>query len=146
MGEDAARAVDYSIRIEATPDQVFPYLTDPTLMVRWMGDYAVLDPVPGGTFLVDINGVPVRGAYVLVDPPRRVVVTWGMAGSAVLPPGASTVEFELTEAGGATVVVVTHRGLPTGQHEQHLSGWTHFGERLAVAAAGGDPGRDPWAG
>jgi len=30
-------------------------------MVRWMGDFARLDPAAGGEFAVDIRGVPVRG-------------------------------------------------------------------------------------
>jgi uncharacterized protein YndB with AHSA1/START domain len=139
------RAVTYSIVIDAAPHEVFPYLVDPALMVRWMGDYAVLEPKPDGTFQVDINGVPVRGRYVSVEPPNRVVVTWGMAGSDTLPPGSSTVEFVLTPDGASTVVVVTHSGLPSAMAEQHYAGWSHFGERLAIAAQGDDPGPDPWA-
>ena len=45
------------IRIDAAPADVFPYLTDPDLIVRWMGDWADLDPVPDGRFTVDINGI-----------------------------------------------------------------------------------------
>ena len=69
------------IRIEAAPAEVFPYLTEADLMIRWMGDWADLDPVSGGRFVVDINGVPIRGRYVAVEPPRRVVFSWGAAGN-----------------------------------------------------------------
>jgi hypothetical protein len=51
-----------------------------------MGDYAVLDPVPGGEFSLDINGVPVRGRYLEVDRSRRLLLSWGHAGSERLPP------------------------------------------------------------
>ncbi len=50
-----------SIVVAAEPETVFDYFTVPERIVRWMGDYAVLDPQPGGEFTLDINGVPVRG-------------------------------------------------------------------------------------
>jgi len=43
-------------------------------MVRWMGQHATLDPA-GGVFEIDIDGVPVRGRYLEIDPPHRVVVS-----------------------------------------------------------------------
>lgn len=134
-----------SVWIAAPPDKVFRYFVEPEAMVRWMGDYAVLDARPGGEFTVDINGRPVRGSYVEVDPPGRLVLTWGFAGSDDLPPGASTVEVTLSTEGAGTRVDLTHRGLPKLEGPQHATGWAHFLTRLAVAAGGGDPGRDPWA-
>jgi hypothetical protein len=38
---------------------------------------------------------------------------------------------------------MVHEGLPEGEDIRHSHGWTHFLGRLAVAAAGGDPGPDP---
>jgi uncharacterized protein YndB with AHSA1/START domain len=82
-----------SVDIEAPPALVFEHLVDPGHMVAWMGERAELEPVQGGGFAVDINGTPIRGQYLEVDPPRRVVVSWGVAGNAELPPGATRVEF-----------------------------------------------------
>lgn len=134
-----------AIRIGATPDEVFPYLTDASLMVRWMGDWADLQPDRGGKFVVDINGVPIRGHYVAVEPPHRVVFTWGAAGNDTLPPGSTTVEITLRPDGGETVVELVHRGLPPEELARHRVGWGHFLDRLVVAAGGGDVGPDPWA-
>jgi uncharacterized protein YndB with AHSA1/START domain len=78
-----------SVRIAADPERVFDYFTKPAAILRWMGDYAVLDPHPGGQFTLDINGVPVRGRYLAVDRPHRLLLSWGHAGSDRLPPGAS---------------------------------------------------------
>lgn len=138
---------DYSasIRIEAAPDDVFPYLTDSELLIRWMGDWARLDATPGGDFVVDINGVPVRGRYVAVEPPHRVVFTWGAAGSDIHPPGSSTVEITLRADGGGTLLELVHRDLPPDEATKHGVGWGHFLPRLQIAGAGGDPGADPWA-
>lgn len=108
----AAEALTASVHVEARPERVFAYFTEPEAMVRWMGDYALLEATPGGEFTVDINGVPVRGRYLEVQPPHRLLISWGHAGSDRLPPGASTVEVRLTAAGDGTDVEIVHRGLP----------------------------------
>lgn len=113
--------------------------------MSWMGDYAVLDAVPGGVFHLDINGVPVRGSYLELDPPRRLVISWGHAGSSRLPPGVSTVEVILTAIPQGTRVSLEHRGLPPEEAAMHAVGWPHFLARLAAIAAGHDPGPDPFA-
>jgi uncharacterized protein YndB with AHSA1/START domain len=141
----AAEPYTASVHIAAQPEQVFDYFTRADAIVRWMGDYAVLDPRPGGEFTVDINGVPVRGHYLELEPPRRLLISWGHAGSESLPPGGSTVEVTLTADRDGTTVRVVHRGLPEPEARQHGIGWLHFLERLTVAGAGGDPGPDPWA-
>lgn len=139
-------AFETVVTIAAPMETVFRHLVDPACMVRWMGQYAVLEATPGGRFEVDINGVPVRGRYVVVDPPRRVVVTWGMAGSDELPPGATEVEFTLSPAEGedGTILRLVHRNLPEAQRPMHKTGWDHFLARLATAAVEGDAGPDPW--
>jgi len=135
-----------SIRIEAKPDEVFPYLTDAALMVRWMGDWAELVPEPGGAFILDIQGIPVRGEYRLVEPPYRVVFSWGVAGNDVVPPGATTVEITLASDGDGTLLQVVHRDVPSDEMPDYGRGWGHYLPRLAVAGAGGDPGPDPGLG
>jgi uncharacterized protein YndB with AHSA1/START domain len=134
-----------SVRIDATPDEVFPYLTDADLVTRWMGDYAELDPTPGGAYVLDINGVPIRGSFVEIEPPNRLVFSWGVPGHDTLPPGSTTVEIVLTSDGAGTIVQLSHHDLPPDELPKHDTGWGHFLARLIVAAPGGDPGPDPWA-
>jgi uncharacterized protein YndB with AHSA1/START domain len=130
--------------LPAPIEEVFRHLTDPAAMTRWMGQHATLGPSVGGAFEVDINGVPVRGRYLEIDPPRRVVVSWGVAGNTELPPGATQVEFTLTPTPAGTHLRLVHRGLPPSQASMHDTGWNHFLPRLILAAAGTDPGPDPW--
>jgi len=140
------RTVTAEIRIDASPDAVFPFLIDPERIVRWKGVDAHVDAVPGGEFRVQVTmRDEAVGEYVEVDPPRRVVFTWGWAGDHQLPPGSSTVEIELVADGAGTIVRLTHSGLPEGPDAAQLEGWRHFLPRLAVVAAGDDPGPDPWA-
>lgn len=133
-----------SIEIDAAPDTVFDYLVTDAGMTSWMGQHASLDARPGGRFAVDIAGHAVRGRYVVVDRPRRVVFSWGMAGSPDLPPGASTVEFTLVATDRGTRVDLVHSDLPDDGLEGHADGWSHFLPRLGTASAGGDPGPDDW--
>lgn len=134
-----------SLHIDAEPAIVFPYLTDPTLMIRWMGDWADLDATVGGRFVVDINGIPIRGQYLEIEPPHRLVFSWGAAGNDVLRPGSTTVEITLRATGAGTLLQLVHRDLPPEEQPRHDVGWSHFLERLQIAGAGGDPGPDPWA-
>jgi uncharacterized protein YndB with AHSA1/START domain len=133
-----------TVDLNAPVQEVFRHLTDPAAMIRWMGQHAILEPAPGGTFEVDINGVPVRGRYLEVDPPRRVVVSWGVAGSTGMPPGATQVEFTLSPTETGTRLRLVHRNLPPDQAAMHGTGWQHFLDRLSQSAAGADPGPDPW--
>jgi len=132
------------IEINAEPAVVFEYLVTPEAMTVWMGQHAVLEPQPGGVFAVDIAGSPIRGQYLEVDPPRRVVLSWGVAGSDDLPPGASMVAFTLTPTAQGTRVDVVHSGLPEADLAGHVDGWAHFLPRLLVVAEGGDAGDDHW--
>ena len=111
-------------QIKAPPEVVFPYFTDPALIVEWIGDQAELDPRPGGVFALDMRQSLARGTYLAVDPPHRVVFSWGIPGSDTLPPGGSTVEVVLTPDGD-TIVVLTHRGLPSTHLDGHRAGWEH---------------------
>lgn len=148
MSPTGTSAVEREIRIRARPETVFPFFTDPELMVRWMGTTAEVDPKPGGIYRVDIDGSHVaRGEYVEVSPPDRVVFTWGWENEdSPVRPGTSTVEVNLSVDGEHTVVRLVHRDLPSDDSAgAHGKGWDHYLERLALAAAGGDAGPDPWA-
>lgn len=132
------------IEIAAAPEVVFDYLVTEHGMLQWMGQHATLEPEPGGMFAVDIAGHPIRGRYLEVDRPNRVVVTWGLAGSAEFPPGASQVSFTLTAIRAGTLVELVHDGLPDERMPGHADGWAHFLARLASAAGGRPLGHDEW--
>jgi uncharacterized protein YndB with AHSA1/START domain len=138
--------IEREIHIEARPATVFEFFTDPEKACRWMGKDAELDPRPGGIYRVDVTGEDVaRGEFAEVDPPHRVVFTWGWeSGESPVPSGSSTVEILLAPDGDGTRLTLRHSGLPEESVAPHAHGWEHYLERLRVAAAGGDPGRDPW--
>ena len=141
-------AVEVAVKIAASPDTVFDFFTDPDKMIQWMGREADLDPRHGGVFRCDINGRDIAaGEFVELDPPNRLVFTWGWESEeSITRPGSSTVEVTLQSEDDGTLATLTHRDQPTPEsREAHSHGWSHYTERLATAAAGGDPGPDPWA-
>lgn len=128
----APRVLTASVRIAASPADVFPYFVDSALLIRWIGERADLRPEPGGVFALDFaDKTPVRGEFIEVDPPRRVVFTWGVPGRESLPPGSSTVEVTLTADGPDTLVQLLHHDLPADQFDSHLEGWIAMLDRLA---------------
>jgi uncharacterized protein YndB with AHSA1/START domain len=137
-----AEPVRAQIRIDAPPERVWEFFTQPEAIIRWMGEYAALAPHPGGEFTVNVKGAPVRGRYLELDRPHRLLLSWGYAGSEELPPGASTVEVRLVPDGSGTSVHLEHRDLPDPERPGHAEGWTHYLARLAAAGTG-DPGPDP---
>jgi uncharacterized protein YndB with AHSA1/START domain len=143
-------AVERELMIDASPETVWEFLVDPGKAVRWMGQAAELEPRPGGLYRVGvIPGRVARGEFVELDPPHRLVFTWGWEdgedGPGVVPPGSSTIEIVLTAVGSGTRLRFTHRDLPSAESaESHGHGWDHYLGRLVTVAAGGDPGTDPW--
>jgi uncharacterized protein YndB with AHSA1/START domain len=125
--------ISASVRIAAPPDVVFPYFTDSQLMVTWIGDQVDLDARPGGRFAVDFGAVSTRGCFVEVEPPHRVVFTWGVPDDPDMPSGSSTVEVALVADGDDTVVNLTHRDLPEDREPTHLEGWERCLAELAAA-------------
>ena len=134
-----------SVEIAAAPDRVFDYLITADGITAWMGDWARVEPTPGGEFSVNIAGYGARGIFLEVDRPRRVIVSWGFEGSLTLPPGSSTVSFELSATARGTHVEVVHTDLPEGEVAGHIDGWEHFIARLAGAVTGHTLPVDDWA-
>lgn len=146
MEARTSQRVECEIRIEASPETVFEFFTDPVKAVQWMGVEATLDPRPGGVYQLrmdaDWNAL---GEFVELDPPRRVVFTWGWENDmGTVPPGSTTVEVDLIPDGDATIVHLVHRDLPSDEAAaSHRGGWEQFLPRLAAVASGRDPGLDP---
>jgi uncharacterized protein YndB with AHSA1/START domain len=137
------------IRIQASPETVFSFFTEPDKLLKWMGTEAELDPRPGGIYRHQVRPDSLMiGEFVDLRPPRFLSFTWGWAGpDSPVPPGSSLVEVTLDSDGDGTVLTLRHSGLPSPESVNlHDGGWQHFLERLSITAAGGDPGPDPWAG
>jgi uncharacterized protein YndB with AHSA1/START domain len=125
-------------RIAAPPATVYRYLTESEKWVEWQSESASLDPREGGLFaLVMANGMRARGQFTELDPPKKVVFTWGWVDRPGIPPGSTVVTIELTAVDGGTRLVLTHSDLPEDERAEHRLGWETHLPRLAHVAAGG---------
>jgi uncharacterized protein YndB with AHSA1/START domain len=138
------------IEIDASPETVWGFLANPEKARLWWGALVELELTPGGRIRVEVvPGRVVSGAFVEIDPPRRLVYTFGWEqppmGAGPVGPGSTTVEIDLIPVGAATRLRLLHRDLPGPESAAaHEQGWDHYLGRLAVVAGGGDPGPDPW--
>jgi uncharacterized protein YndB with AHSA1/START domain len=134
------------MHIAAPRSTVFAFLTDPEKIVSWIGAEATTEAHPGGLYLVkgvrDRTNVA-RGTFREVVPVHRLAYSFGWDGREEVPPGSSLIEIDLIDQDNGTLLRMTHSGLPNAaQCANHDRGWAHYLSRLAVAAAGGDPGID----
>ncbi|MFC5219770.1 SRPBCC family protein [Streptomyces coerulescens] len=133
--------------IAARPETVFSFFTDRDKWLSCMGRSGEFVFEPGGAYRTNVTGENVaEGRFIEIDPPKRLVFTWGWAeGGMPVAPGSTTVEITLEPVPEGTLLRLHHRGLPTPEAcAAHEEGWTHYVERLATAAQGGDPGDDVW--
>ncbi|MFE9255672.1 SRPBCC domain-containing protein [Streptomyces sp. NPDC006879] len=133
--------------IRASPETVFDFFTDRDKWLSWMGADGAFSFVPGGSYRTRVNGEHIAsGRFLVVEPPERLVLTWGWEGGPTpVPPGSSTVEITLEPDGDGTLLRLVHSGLPSsGACEAHAEGWRHYLGRLCQRAEGGNPGPDGW--
>jgi uncharacterized protein YndB with AHSA1/START domain len=140
--------LEVTVHMAAQPDTIFPFFTDPVRYAQWMGTDVELEAKPGGLYRVRMReGVEVSGAFEEVEPPHRLVFTWGWDGDPAVPPGSTRVEVTLTAESGGTRVTLRHHGLPTAEQvEHHTMGWEMYLGRLNLVLQGADPGSDPNSG
>ena len=138
MTETNTNIVEQTVRINARPETVWKYWTDPQRMCDWWGAAAELDPRSGGVCRVEMAGGPVmRGEYLELVPHERLVFSFGWEPTDGVPsiaPGESRVEVTLIEDAGDTILTLRHTGLPDSMAELHASGWSHFLPILIAAA------------
>lgn len=137
MTEPETKVVEQTLRISARPETVWRYWTDPQRMCDWWGAAAELDPRPGGTCRIEMDGGPtMRGEYLELVPHERIVFTFGWEstdGAPDLPPGSTRVEITLAADAGDTVMTLRHTGIPAALAQEHRAGWSQFLPLLADA-------------
>lgn len=147
----ATMLIERELLIDARPEIVFRLLTDPVETLKWQGLEVEIDARVGGAYRCKMNalGHTIRGRYIEVTPPTRVVSSWGWeTGMFDIPPESTIVEITLTPEGSGTRLHLLHHGLPAEPPiiaASHSMGWERYLDRLATVAEGRDPGPDEWA-
>jgi len=139
MTDAETTVVEQTVRINAPPETVWRYWTDPERMCAWWGAAAEFDPQPGGVCVVEMgNGGVMRGEYVELVPHERIVFSFGWdpsEGAPAVPPASTLVEVTLTPDGDDTILALRHTGLPVAHRGEHAAGWGHFLSLLVAASS-----------
>jgi uncharacterized protein YndB with AHSA1/START domain len=138
----ASEPIVREVHVDASPETVFGFFTQPEKLTRWLAVEATLDPHPGGECRQvhagdrEASDGPYHmvGEFVEVSPPERVVFTWGFVNPEVgVPPGSTVVEVTLVPEGRGTRVRLVHHDLPASEIGSHAAGWTEMLDRLVRA-------------
>ncbi|GEM_PF-3210852 len=107
--------------IDSNLEDVFAHFTNAEAMLKWHGKEVELDPVPGGIYKVTFeNGTTIIGAYIEVEPNKRVLY------SARYGNVDSTVEVRFEEERGGVRVKIRQE-FETGQDLSSFDhGWDYF--------------------
>jgi uncharacterized protein (TIGR03086 family) len=136
-------SIEKSVLVPLDADQTFALITEPERMRRWFALTTRMDLRAGGDYRwTVVPGGHAIGTVTEVEPGKRMVFTFGWEGNEGVPPGSTNLIITLEPADGGTTVRLVHEGLPADQEADHLTGWTHFLDRLALVGRKGDAGFD----
>jgi uncharacterized protein YndB with AHSA1/START domain len=128
--------------IPAARERVFAAWTTPEAIKVWFGpdNCRVLDVqvdlrVDGeycfSLSTEDLDEIKVRGRYLEVTPPTKLIYTWRWEGNSELTVGTSLVTVEFTSAGTFTEIHLTHEQLPSIEsRDDHGHGWSGTLDKL----------------
>ncbi len=137
--------------IRASRQRVFRAWTEPELMMRWFVEaddemrICRIELRKGGRYefegISKSKGRPwsVRGEYLEVKPPERLVYTWTWNNDPAHgePQGDTLVTIDFIDRGKETDVVLTHERFASAKaREEHAKGWMGCLDRLSKLAEG----------
>ena len=118
---------------DASPAAVFAAWMSREQWAAWIGpegmqcEVPILEPTVGGRYEITMhlgNGqvVPVSGVFKIIEPPKRLVFSWGWNGD---PTRQSLVTLEFTARGTRTELLLRQEGLGTlANRDDHGKGWS----------------------
>ena len=118
--------LDRTIVIGAPQAAVFKYFTDAARWAAWWGAGSTIDPRPGGRVYVRYpTGDEAAGEVVEIDPPSRIVFTYGFVKGTPVPPGGSRVTISLEPAPRGTRLHLVHEFAEAAVRDEHVQGWRY---------------------
>jgi uncharacterized protein YndB with AHSA1/START domain len=124
---DLPFSVTRDIDMCARGETVWDYLSTDEGWAAWWGAGSSIKAVPGGSMkIVYPNGQTAEGTVQEVEPPRRIVFTWGFdRPDTMIPLEGSLVEITLDAIGGGTRLRLVHRVADEAAARAHRTGWRY---------------------
>ncbi len=143
-------ALERTVVINATPETGFRFFTDSARWASWWGVGSTIDATPGGrVYIRHPNGVETIGEVIELQPPERIVFTYGYATGNPIPPGGSRVTIHLAPDAAGTRLHLRHEFAESAHRDAHVQGWRFqlslFGNVVAnEVSAGAAETIDAW--
>jgi uncharacterized protein YndB with AHSA1/START domain len=118
--------LDRTVVIQAPPETVFRFFTDPVRWASWWGKGSTIDARPGGTFLIQYPGdTQAAGDVIEVTAPRRIVLTYGYVSGKLIPVGGSRVTIDVQPHPRGSRVHLRHEVADAQVRDEHIQGWRY---------------------
>ena len=128
--------LDRTVTIRAPRETVFQFLTDTPRWAAWWGAGSTIDARPGGhMYIRHPDGTEVSGDVLEIDPPNRIVFSFGFVKGTPIPVGGSKVTIRLDANRAGTLLSLTHEFGDEVARDEHVQGWRYqlalFGNLVA---------------
>ena len=126
MPNDLTHSLERSIIICAERSTVFRFFTDSHLFADWWGEGSTIDGSVGGSVLIRYpNGISASGKILEIEPPERIVFTYGYESGKPFPPSESRVAITLKEHSSGTLLTLQHELADAAVRDEHIQGWRY---------------------
>ena len=116
--------LDRIITIAAPRELVFEFLSQSDRWAAWWGAGSTIEPRAGGPILIRHPGaIEFVGEVREIDPPARIVFTYGNATGTPIPPGGSLVTIALEPIDAGTRLHLTHAFAEPAVRDEFVQGW-----------------------
>lgn len=117
-------SLERTILICAERSTVFEFFTDSRLFADWWGQGSTIEGRSGGAVRICFPGdIKASGEILEIQPPSRIVFTYGFDSGKPIPPGSSRVTITLEEYSEGTLLSLKHELPDEKVRDEHVQGW-----------------------
>ncbi len=136
MTTDLIHNLERKILICAKRSTVFRYFTDSERFADWWGEGSTIEGRSGGSMTIRFpNGILASGKILEIDPPERIVFSYGFDSGKPIPPEGSRVTITLEELSDGTQVTLRHEFSDATARDEFIQGWRYQLALFANVAA-----------
>ncbi|MCI0412556.1 SRPBCC domain-containing protein [bacterium] len=118
--------LERKILICAKRSTVFRYFTDSKRFADWWGEGSTIEGRPGGSMKIRFpNGIQASGKILEIEPPERIVFSYGFDSGKPIPPEGSLVTITLQELSDGTQVTLRHELSDAAVRDEFIQGWRY---------------------